>query len=351
MNAPGIRIAALQPSHIDALWQVFDTVAREKHYLASQRAADPAQMRTYLQAYLDQGHPYFVALADGVVVGWCGIQPVHGHARAHIGMLGMGLLADWRGQGIGKPLMQAALDAAQAYGFTRVELSVRADNARAIALYRRLGFVQEGLQRAAFLVDGRYFDLCVMALVWQPSAVVPANSAKPQARVRQLSAADTTAQLPALGDLLLDCVRGGASLGFMWPMADESALQFWRGIASAVQAGERALLVAEDDAGHLLGAVQLVLTQPANQAHRGDVAKLLVHHQARRLGVGRALMAAAEQLAAAHGKTLLVLDTETGSVAEQLYQRSGWQPAGSIPGYAAKPQGGLAGTSLYYKQL
>ena len=160
-----IDIGALQAGHIDALWQVFDSVAREKHYLASQHAPEPGLMRGYLQAYIDKGQPYFVALQNGQPCGWCSIQPVHGQARAHVGMLGMGLLPHLRGQGVGGPLMHAALDAAWAYGFSRVELSVRADNARAIALYQRMGFVQEGLLRDAFLVDGQHYDLLAMALL------------------------------------------------------------------------------------------------------------------------------------------------------------------------------------------
>ena len=180
---------------------------------------------------------------------------------------------------------------------------------------------------------------------------VPATGSGQPIRIRRLTAADTKAQASALSDLLVDGVRGGASLGFVWPMADDAAPAFWRAIAAAVDANERVLLVAEDDAGRLLGAVQVVLAQPTNQAHRADIAKLLVHQEARRQGVGRALMAAAEQEATAQGKQLLVLDTETGSAAELLYQGSGWQQAGAIPGYAAKPQGGLAGTSIYYKAL
>jgi ribosomal protein S18 acetylase RimI-like enzyme len=163
-------IVSLQPSHFDALWQVFDCVAREKHYLASQHAPEPAVMRGYLQAYVDHAQPYYVALVDGQVSGWCSIQPVHGQARAHVGMLGMGLLPIVRGQGIGRRLMQAAVNAALAYGFTRIELSVRADNIRAIALYERMGFVHDGLLRDAFCVDNMYFDLHTMALLRSPSA-------------------------------------------------------------------------------------------------------------------------------------------------------------------------------------
>ena len=100
----------------------------------------------------------------------------------------------------------------------------------------------------------------------------------------------------------------------------------------------------------IIGTVQLVLDQPENQAHRADLSKMLVHRRARRRGLGAALMGAAEQMARDCGKTLLVLDTVTGSDAERLYARLGWIRVGTIPDYALLSHGGLRGTKLYYKR-
>jgi GNAT superfamily N-acetyltransferase len=158
------------------------------------------------------------------------------------------------------------------------------------------------------------------------------------------------AELQALAEVLIDCVAGGASVGFMHPLAPERARAFWHGVAEGVARGERALLVAEDGAG-LCGTVQLVLAQPENQPHRADVSKMLVHRRARRGGVGEALLRAAEAEARAAGKTLLVLDTIAGGDAERLYRRLGWQSSGLIPDYALLPQGGLAATHVFYKRL
>jgi len=157
------------------------------------------------------------------------------------------------------------------------------------------------------------------------------------------------ARLCALADVLVDCVAGGASVSFMHPLPHERALDFWRGVARAAAAEERALLVAEDALG-VCGTVQLVLAQPENQPHRADLSKMLVHRRARRRGVGAALMRAAEDVARACGKTLLVLDTASAD-AERLYQRTGWVRVGAIPGYALLPQGGLCATTLYYREL
>jgi GNAT superfamily N-acetyltransferase len=167
--------------------------------------------------------------------------------------------------------------------------------------------------------------------------------------VRRLHAVDD-AHVGGLADLLLDCVEGGASVGFMHPLAPDTARAFWRRVADDVAAGERALLVAEDDAG-IVGTVQLVLRQPDNQPHRADVAKTLVHRRARRRGVGAALLRGAEETARDCGKTLLVLDTVTGSDAERLYARLGWVRVGTIPDYALLPRGGLVSTTVYYRAL
>ena len=167
--------------------------------------------------------------------------------------------------------------------------------------------------------------------------------------IRRLTAVSDT-QLQGLAEVMLDCVVGGASVGFMQPLSRERALSFWRGVAEAVALGERALLVAEDAAGTIVGTVQVLLAQPDNQPHRADIAKMLVHRQARKQRVGALLMRAAEALAAREGKSLLVLDTASAD-AERLYEREGWQRCGAIPGYALLPQGGLCATTFFFKPL
>lgn len=173
------------------------------------------------------------------------------------------------------------------------------------------------------------------------------SATSPPSPHRLLQLDDT--QIAQLADVLIDCVEGGASVSFMLPLTRERALDFWRGVATGVAAGERALIVAEDDQG-ICGTVQLVLAQPENQPHRADLSKMLVHRRARCRGMGAALMQAAEAEALAGGKTLLVLDTASAE-AERLYTRQGWQRVGAIPGYALLPGGGLCDTVLYWRRL
>jgi GNAT superfamily N-acetyltransferase len=169
--------------------------------------------------------------------------------------------------------------------------------------------------------------------------------------IRPLTAEEAYACNAALSDVLIDCVHGGASVSFMAPLADQTAQEFWRGVADGVARGDRVLLVAEDEAHSIVGTVQVVFAQPENQPHRADIAKMLVHRRARRCGVGGLLMEASEAAACAAGKTVLVLDTATGSDAERLYQRMGWNRVGIVPDYALWPDGRLCSTTYYYKAI
>ncbi|MEO7414185.1 MAG: GNAT family N-acetyltransferase [Opitutaceae bacterium] len=158
-------------------------------------------------------------------------------------------------------------------------------------------------------------------------------------------------ELQELSDVLIDCVDGGASVSFMAPMTRAKAEGFWQGVATSASRGERVVLVAEEPAGRIIGTVQIILNAPENQPHRGEIAKMLVHRQARRRGVGAALLAAAERSAVAAGKTLLVLDTVTGADGERLYATHGWQRCGVIPSFALWPDGRPCATTVFFKAL
>jgi GNAT superfamily N-acetyltransferase len=133
-------------------------------------------------------------------------------------------------------------------------------------------------------------------------------------------------------------------------MTRAKADAFWRATSASVARGERLVFAAHDEAGTIVGTVQIILAQPENQPHRGDLAKMLVHRRARRQGLGASLLAAAEQGARDAGKTLLVLDTASDD-AQRLYARNGWQRCGVIPDYALWPDGGPCPTTIYFKFL
>lgn len=172
----------------------------------------------------------------------------------------------------------------------------------------------------------------------------------PQITIRTLAPSEIAAALPALAEVLSDCVEGGASVGFMSPYAPADAMPYWEGVGRAVVDGQTLLIVAERD-GEILGTVQLGIGMMPNQPHRADLKKLLVHRKARGLGLSRLLMEAAESEAANHGRHVLVLDTATGSPAESIYEKFGWQRVGVIPQYALMPDGSFCGSTFFYKSL
>jgi ribosomal protein S18 acetylase RimI-like enzyme len=151
-------------------------------------------------------------------------------------------------------------------------------------------------------------------------------------------------------ELLRDVVAGGASVGFLDPLADDEAAAYWDAVFAEVDAGSRRLFaVREGD--RVLGTIQLAIPWKPNARHRAAVEKLLVHTTARRQGLGTLLMRAAEDAAVAVGRTLLILDTRAGDLAGRLYEKLGYVRAGVIPGYALNPAGRPQAAAFYYRDL
>lgn len=168
--------------------------------------------------------------------------------------------------------------------------------------------------------------------------------------VTRLTATDFGTHLPALADLLVDAVAGGASVGFLDGFDRAAATAWWQGRRAAVADGSLAVWVATGPAG-VTGTVSLAYAQKPNARHRAEVVKLAVRRDARGGGLGRRLLAAAEQAAAASGISLLLLDTETASAAERLYESAGWHRYGIVADYAADPTGRLRDCSFFSKKL
>ncbi|GHO45640.1 GNAT family N-acetyltransferase [Ktedonospora formicarum] len=172
----------------------------------------------------------------------------------------------------------------------------------------------------------------------------------PASMIGLVDSQEGEALLPELINLLQDSVNSGASVGFLPPLSEQEAHQYWLDVLQKVAQKACILLVAHD-AGHVTGSVQLSLASKPNASHRAEVQKLFVLQSQRRRGIGQALMQTVEQVARTHGRMLLVLDTRQSDNAERLYRRLGYQEAGIIPAYARNAEGRLDSTVFFYKIL
>lgn len=169
------------------------------------------------------------------------------------------------------------------------------------------------------------------------------------APIHALAADEATARLDGLAALLVHAVAGGASVNFLSGLGRAEAHAFWAGQIPAVADGAR-LLFAACAAEDVLGTAVLSFAPQPNAPHRAEVTKMLVARSARRRGLGRRLLVAAEAALTAR-RTLLVLDTEEGSGGDRLYRACGWTPVGTVPGVAPTTEGHPAGTTVFLRDL
>ncbi len=162
---------------------------------------------------------------------------------------------------------------------------------------------------------------------------------------------EARAAIPDLCEILADCVEGGASVGFMQPYTPADAEPYWRGVAEAVEAGVNLLVGGgsrRQDRRHGPGRLGLD-AEPAASRRPEETARAS-------FGARQRPGAAADGGGRTRSRqdtasTLLVLDTATGSDAEAIYPRLGWERVGVIPDYAMWPEGGYCATTLFYKRI
>ena len=159
------EIVPITEEYIQDFWSVVDSVARERKYLSFLEGPPINTTRDFVVHNIKDDWPHVIALNDGKIIGWCDITTLDRPIFAHVGSLGMGVLAPYRGKGIGKALINAALQKAKLKGLTRIELTVREENIIATALYEKMGFVKEGIHKNGVCIDGKYENHIFMALL------------------------------------------------------------------------------------------------------------------------------------------------------------------------------------------
>ena len=159
-------IEPISEQYIEAFNQAVDSVAREQKYLAFLKGPSMAMTREFVMTNVRDGWPHFIALSEDKLVAWCDITSLNREAMAHTGCLGIGVLSGFRSQGIGKQLIEIALNAAKEKGLLRVELTVRENNTRAISLYKKMGFIVEGLHHKAIKIGDTFENHISMALLF-----------------------------------------------------------------------------------------------------------------------------------------------------------------------------------------
>jgi GNAT superfamily N-acetyltransferase len=170
-------------------------------------------------------------------------------------------------------------------------------------------------------------------------------------RIEAIDPASYDAAIEGLGALLKDAVEGGASVNFLAGVTADQTRGWWAARSALVADGTITVFVARDREGRIVGSTLLERSVDPNSPHRAEIGKVIVHGSLRRQGLGRALMAAAEERARAEGRWMLILDTVAGSAAAALYESMGWQTVGTIPAYALNVDGVPEAATYYYKDL
>ena len=142
---------------------LIDSVARERRYLAGTVGFSEESTESFIRFLIAAKGIQLVGLINDAMVGWCDITPLSFEGMTHVGRLGMGVKAGFRGQGIGKALLEAVVNRAFAQGIERVELEVYRSNEAAIRLYEAHGFIREGVKVQARKLDGITDDLMLYA--------------------------------------------------------------------------------------------------------------------------------------------------------------------------------------------
>jgi ribosomal protein S18 acetylase RimI-like enzyme len=173
-----IRIVPAAMELVESYRQCVGCVARERKWLAIVEEFPLEETRRFVAKNIRDNNPAFFAVETPLanphslttssrVVGWADTRRTDALGSQHRVELGMGVHPDFRRRGLGEQLLQAVIDAANAAGFMRLELSVYTSNVAAWELYKKLGFVEEGRMIKGRYLDGHFDDVIRMAMIFR----------------------------------------------------------------------------------------------------------------------------------------------------------------------------------------
>ena len=139
-------------------------VIGEQKYLGSAEPFSSEAQNSYLKEVFEKHYPMMVSELNQTIIGVCDIIPYPELGFRHVGKLGMWVLPEYRGKGVGRELLVHTLSEAKKFGLEKVELQVYSDNQPAISLYKSVGFVQEGERTKVRKLNSIYQNLMNMGL-------------------------------------------------------------------------------------------------------------------------------------------------------------------------------------------
>ncbi len=280
--------------------------------------AEMPELHALASYYAGKRGALWAAEADDGIIGMVATVPHDGDAWE---ICRVYTLPSTHGGGLGHRLLDQAEAHARAQGAKRLVLWSDTRFDRAHRFYEKRGYIRHGpirvLQDLSNSLEFAY--------------------AKPVNGIEKLDAAASAER--RLAEILCACVDASSP---------EVARSFWKRVTTDVAANQCILLAAWADA-ELVGTAMLTFSSRQNQPHCADVRKLLVHPDARRRGIARALMLRLEQEAHSVGRTLLTASCPANDPTESLYRSLGWQEAGRIPRHILNSDGTFSDTLVFWR--
>lgn len=158
-----IEIRQIEDKDIRGFYDALCSVASEGIYLLTTTPPPYERMVSFVRNNIENNNAQYVALLNDKIIGWADIIPLERNTMNHVGHLGMGILSDFRGLGVGSKLLEKTIAHAWNQELKRLELEVFSDNEIAINLYKKYSFEVEGVKKCARLFENKYQDITVMA--------------------------------------------------------------------------------------------------------------------------------------------------------------------------------------------